>query len=115
MESFDLESEIERLGPPGRRSLTTMDGCHLGIARFSSHPRWERHQEGDELLHVLAGRMELTVLTADGPVESTLVSGSVAVVPRGCWHSPRPVGEVTLLYVSPTSGNEVCDDLEPPG
>jgi len=110
----DLSEEIASLGPSGRRSLGTMDGCQIGIARFSSHPRWERHQSGDELLHVIDGQLDLTVLTGNGPQQSTLGAGSMAVVPRGCWHSPRPVGPVTLLYVSPSTGNEVCDDLEPP-
>jgi hypothetical protein len=36
-------------------------GCTCGVASFSGRPPWELHK-ADELLHILAGETELTVL-----------------------------------------------------
>ena len=36
--------------------------------RFRGQTPWERHPAGDELLHVIEGAVEVTVLTDDGPV-----------------------------------------------
>ena len=38
-------------------------GCSCGVASFVGQPPWELHHGGDELLHILAGETELTVLT----------------------------------------------------
>jgi len=37
------------------------------------------------------------------------------VVPKGFWHSPRPRGMVTLLYVGKTRGTQVSNDEDPGG
>jgi len=34
--------------------------------RFSGETPWERHQKGDELVHVLDGAATLTIMTDDG-------------------------------------------------
>ena len=57
--------------------------------RFSGQAPWERHPDGDELLHVLEGAVDLTVLTDDGPTELRLDAGSVFVCPKGLWHRQR--------------------------
>lgn len=83
------------------------------MARFSTHPLWERHPVSDELLQVFEGQLDLTLLTEDGLVEATLRAGSVFVVPRGVWHSPRPRGQVTMLFMSDAEGTEVSDKKDP--
>lgn len=95
------------------KSLGSFDGCALGVARFSEHPLWERHPAGDEMLQVIEGELDLTVLTGTGPVEMTLRPGSVFVVPRGLWHSPRPRGLVTLMHLSNAEGSEVSNKKDP--
>jgi mannose-6-phosphate isomerase-like protein (cupin superfamily) len=95
--------------------LASFDGCTVGISRFSSHPLWERHPAGDELLQVFEGELDMTVLTPEGPVEATLRPGAIFIVPRGLWHSPRPRGTVTLLYVGKTRGTEVSNNKDPRG
>jgi mannose-6-phosphate isomerase-like protein (cupin superfamily) len=79
-------------------------GCRCGVASFVGQPPWELHNGGDELLHVLAGESELTVLT-DGVAETRrLKAGDVAIVPQGCWHRNHAVSGVTMLYMTPREG-----------
>ena len=81
-------------------------GCTGGVAAFSGRPPWELHGEGDELLLVLAGKSELTVLETGGRDVRTLCPGQLAIVPRGCWHSNVAPSGVTLLWITPSEGNE---------
>lgn len=39
--------------------------------------------------------------------------GELAVVPKGLWHSPQPIGEVTLVYVTPLEKSEISDEDDP--
>ena len=81
-------------------------GCDCGVASFVGQPPWERHNGGDELIHILAGECELTVLS-DGEEESRLLHvGDVALVPQGCWHRNNAAMGVTLLFMTPREGGE---------
>ena len=64
---------------------------------FSPHIKKETYN-ADELLHVLDGEIDLTVLTDEGPVRSNIPAGSVFVVPQGLWH--RPVARVMTTLLS---------------
>jgi mannose-6-phosphate isomerase-like protein (cupin superfamily) len=93
--------------------LGSFNGCTLGVAKFASHPLWERHPASDELLQVFEGELDLTVLTDNGPVEITLRPGSVFVVPCGLWHSPRPKGSVSMMFMSNDEGSEISNRKDP--
>jgi quercetin dioxygenase-like cupin family protein len=80
--------------------------CTGGVAAFKGRPPWELHSEGDELLLILAGRSELTVLVDGVRTTRTLLPGQLAVVPRGHWHSNDASQGVTMLWVTPSQGNE---------
>jgi quercetin dioxygenase-like cupin family protein len=67
---------------------------------------WEFHGGGDELLFVLAGESELTVLEPDNREVRTLVPGQLAIVPHGRWHSSNAQTVVTMLFITPHEGNE---------
>lgn len=68
---------------------------------FNGDSPWERHTGGDELVHVLKGGAELTILSEDGAQVLDLKAGSLTVVPKGLWHRfHAPLG-VTLLSVTP--------------
>jgi quercetin dioxygenase-like cupin family protein len=82
------------------------------VGRFTGRTPWERHRGGDELVHVLAGEVDLTVLKPSGPVHVTLTAGSVFVVPRGRWHRQRTRGDVALLTATPTP-TDISFDVEP--
>ena len=72
-------------------------GCTGGIAAFKGRPPWEYHAQGDELLFILAGESELTVLEQDSRSVSNLSAGHLAIVPRGHWHSNNAPAGVTML------------------
>ena len=62
---------------------------------------WERHPDTDELLYILEGRADATILHDDGPVVTPVGEGSVIVVPRGLWHRHTLHGTVKELYLTP--------------
>ena len=91
-------------------TLATFDGLPLKISRFSSHPRWEMHPAGDEVLQVIEGALELVLLQNATPLRVRLTVGELLVVPRGIWHSPMPVGEVTLLHMANYSDTRISHE-----
>jgi len=68
---------------------------------FSGESPWERHNHGDELVHILDGSTLLTIMTDDGPQQFEMRKGMVIVVPEGRWHKFRSVQGVTLMTVTP--------------
>jgi mannose-6-phosphate isomerase-like protein (cupin superfamily) len=83
----------------------SFNDCTSGIGCFSGRPPWEHHTGGDELLHVLAGRSDLTVIDGGHRVFQTITAGDLVIVPQGCWHSNNAPDGVTMLYITPTAGN----------
>ena len=65
--------------------------------------QWERHQQGDEIVHILDGATTLTLIAndADAPQSFEMTAGMMIVIPQGCWHLfQAPVG-VTIMTVTP--------------
>lgn len=87
------------------RMLGSFNQWEIGLVRFAGQPPWERHPD-DELLHVLDGEVELTLLTDPGPARVTLRASSLLVVPRGVWHRSFARTQVALIFVTPSQGNE---------
>lgn len=74
----------------------------LWVGRFTGRSPWELHATTDELLHVLEGQLEVTILNEDGSQDEITVSaGSMCVVPRGHWHRVEAREEVTSCGVTP--------------
>lgn len=69
--------------------------------RFSGETPWECHPTGDELLYVIDGAVEVTILGEAGTEVSTARAGQVVIVPKGLWHKQRPLPEVALLTMTP--------------
>ena len=57
------------------RKLASFNQCMVGLVRYSGQPPWERHPGGDELLHILEGEVNVTVLTDGGPVHEIARAG----------------------------------------
>lgn len=72
------------------------------VGRFTGQTPWERHRHGDELVQVLDGEVDITLLTRRKPVHMTLRAGGIFIVPRGLWHRQHARTEVTLLSATPT-------------
>jgi len=97
--------------------LATFDGGGLYAGSFSGLTPWERHGTGDELLYVLAGAVEITILTAHGRHVAVLGKGEVLIVPKGLWHRQEPKPEVTLLTITPDTHISRAENprIEPAG
>jgi quercetin dioxygenase-like cupin family protein len=94
------------------RILGSFNQCMIGLIRFSGLTPWERHPD-DELLQVLDGSVDVTVLLDDGPFETTLVAGSLFVVPKGRWHRQNPRPAVSLLFITSMTGNDASRSEDP--
>lgn len=89
------------------RTLTTLGPASVGVMRYSGLTPWERHPDGDELLHVLDGEVDVTVLAEEGARHVIVPAGSIFVCPRGLWHRQLPRPSVTMLYGTPSRTTEV--------
>ncbi|MDP3208488.1 MAG: cupin domain-containing protein [Rhodoglobus sp.] len=94
------------------RVLASFNRCMVGVIRFSGETPWERHVE-DELLYVVEGEVDVTVLADHGAVEATIRQGSIFVVPKGLWHRQRPRPVVSLLFLTPETGTEASRANDP--
>ena len=103
MVQIDLATVNEE--PPSPIGTFEFHDCTVGVGSFSGRPPWEQHTNGDELLHILAGESELTVLEDGGPVSRQLRAGDLVVVPQGCWHSSNASTGVVMLWMTPSAGN----------
>jgi mannose-6-phosphate isomerase-like protein (cupin superfamily) len=97
----DLNTEPD--SPVGNFSF---HGCTGGVSAFRGRPPWELHRGGDELLFILAGESELTVFENGEREVRTLRAGQLAIVPRASWHSNDAANGVTMLWITPSEGNE---------
>jgi len=68
---------------------------------FSGESPWERHQNGDELVHILDGAATLTIMTDHGPQSFQMTAGMMIVVPQGHWHRFHAPDRVTVLTATP--------------
>ena len=78
---------------------------------FEGESAWERHVNGDELVHVLDGETRLTILTGNGPTVLEMRAGMLTVVPQGCWHKFHAPSGVTVLTMTPQpTDHSTADD-----
>ena len=90
------------------------DGA-LFTSRFSGTGAWERHMQGDELVHVLDGSATLEIVAGDGPPQSYSVrAGTVAIVPQGAWHRFLSSEGVTLMTATPRPTDHIRLDVDDP-
>ena len=116
MEPFAFKGHVVRLhrdgtsevivpapGPPQR-----IDGFTVGaeIVSGPSPHRGELHPDGDELLFLISGRMDVIVDDGDqGRVGTETVHrlgpGDACIVPRGTWHRIEVVEPGRMVNVTP--------------
>jgi len=77
---------------------------------FSGISQWERHEQGDEIVHVLDGATKLTIITDDGPQAFEMKAGMLVVVPQGCWHRFHSPDGVTIMTVTPQPTEHIHAD-----
>ena len=91
--AVDISEEIDRLS---KKSLLLTKDIYSGLTP------WERHPDGDELLHTLEGEVEVTLLRDGGPTKTRVRAGSMFVVPRGLWH--RQIARAAVMQWGATPG-----------
>ena len=89
------------------RNVAKIGNLTLGVMSYTGQTPWERHPDGDELLLVLDGELEVTTLTDDGPVTRKLRAGEAFVCPQGLWHRQFAEKSVSMLYGTPTETSEI--------
>ena len=115
VKAVDIEAELAGLTVfRGRTAETPHDESEESFATlarfgdggvfagsFAGESPWERHPNGDELVHILKCQTTLTILTDDGPQILELEAGMLAVVPQACWHRFWAPEGVTVLTATP--------------
>ncbi len=93
-----------RGGPEADAAFATLAETRNGgvfAGSFEGESPWERHVNGDELVHVLDGETRLTILTGNDRTVLQMKAGMVTVVPQGCWHKFHAPAGVTVLTMTP--------------
>ena len=91
-------------GPEVEAAFTTLvetKGGGVFAGSFEGESAWERHCRGDELVQVLEGEAQLTILTDSGPEVLEMKAGTVTVVPQSCWHKFNAPTGVTVMTMTP--------------
>ena len=94
----------ETRGPEADAAFATLAETRNGgvfAGSFEGESPWERHVNGDELVHVLDGETRLTILTGNDRTVLQMKAGMVTVVPQGCWHKFHAPAGVTVLTMTP--------------
>ena len=106
LQSRDLREEVQHLSGFANRYLGSLDKATIMVTKFAGLAPWERHPDGDELIVVLEGGGDITVLTESGPRTSELRPGMLFVCPQGLWHRAHAQPAMVALYVTPLGGGE---------
>ena len=124
---LDLKAELARLtqfertpGSPDsdrRKGLAQLapyrDGA-IFTSKFSGTGGWERHPNGDEIVHVIDGRTLLRLLPDEGPQALDLRAGNMVIVAKGVWHRFESATGVTLMSITPLPTDHPPVDVEDP-
>ena len=109
LENIASESELNKRG----RVLARIGEVNVCVSRFSQHPKWEVHPNGEEVLVGISGELSLVILDATHPKTILLKPGDVAVIPQNTWHSPVPNGEVSVLSMGDYAGTLISNNDDP--
>jgi mannose-6-phosphate isomerase-like protein (cupin superfamily) len=90
---------VEQPGGPPRR----IDGYTVGAPWVEGEPPHdgEMHPDGDELLFLVSGRMQVMLELDDGGRVVDLGPGQALVVPQGTWHQILTVEPGHLVHITP--------------
>jgi len=126
MKAADIKAELAKLtflhGRTPRTSeaeskgtfaaLSSFGNGKIFVGSFSGESEWERHRQGDELVHILDGATTLTIMGPEGPQRFELSAGMLIVVPQGHWHRFHSPNGVTVLTATPLPTDHA--DVEDP-
>ena len=95
------------------RLLPYRDGA-IFAAKFSGKGAWERHPRGEEIVHIVAGKATLHLITAAGREQLALTAGMLVVVPQNAWHQFDSPDGVALMTTTPQPTENLEVDVEDP-
>lgn len=120
MKAHDIQTALRGIRPAEVRTaeedaaafprLASFDSGAVYVGKFSGQSPWELHPEGDELLYVLDGEVEITLLIEEGAARELIPAGCVFVVPKGLWHRQVARPDATLLAVTPGRSENSCNE-----
>ena len=124
----DLKAELAKLTMLKGRTPTTPEEARKGAfarlapyrdgaiftAKFAGTGAWERHPQGDEIVHIVEGATTLHLMTEAGRQSLTLGAGMLAIVPQNTWHQFEAPDGVTLMTATPQPTEHLTVDVADP-
>jgi mannose-6-phosphate isomerase-like protein (cupin superfamily) len=105
-------TRAERAGSSSR--LASYRDATIFASKSAGKGAWERHADGDELVHVLEGSATLQIATEGESRSFEVSAGMLAIVPKGVWHRFHYPDGVTLVTVTPGQSDYVRADVDDP-
>lgn len=97
--------EPRHSGPPNR-----LEGHTIGLGTISSDNMpphaGERHPDGDEVLLMVSGCIEVNLELEQGDQTVRVGAGEALIVPRGVWHLIKCVEPGRLVNITPGPNGE---------
>ena len=86
----------------------------INLAKFSGEGPWERHPNGDEIVHIVDGAVTFHIMTDAGPQSHALKAGMVVIVPQGAWHRFEAPNGVSLMTTTPQPTQHLTFAIDDP-
>lgn len=92
----------EKADPP-----VPFSGLSFGVATMSENSPHggERHADGDEVLYLISGRINVVFLDSDEN-DIDVRPGDGLVVPQGAWHRVDIIEPSQIVYLTPGPNNQ---------
>ena len=126
MRVVDVKTELAKLTMFDGRTPTTnkrqdslsallpyRDGA-VFVAKFAGKSAWERHPQGDEIVHIVEGKTTLYLITAEGRQSLVLKAGMLVVVPQNAWHQFVAPDGVSVMTATPQPTEHLEADVDDP-
>jgi len=124
----DLKAEFAKLAMLKNRTPTSTDAERAGAfgrvapyrdgaiftAKFAGTSAWERHPQGDEIVHIVDGATTLHLITDAGRQSIQLTAGMLTIVPQNAWHQFEAPDGVCVMTATPQPTEHVRADVEDP-
>jgi quercetin dioxygenase-like cupin family protein len=126
--AIDIKAEFARLKTLTGRTPTSSDADRenafarlatyrdggVFAGKFAGTSAWERHPQGDEIVHIVDGSTDLHLLTETGHEVMTLTAGMFVIVPRNAWHQFVAPDGVCVMTTTPQPTEHLRIDVEDP-
>lgn len=100
MHSINLNDKLNRISKHwDPKIIAELNENYIKVAKIQGEFLWHKHDNEDELFHVLSGT--LVIRLRDGDI--TLHPGELCVIPKGVEHMPVADEEVHILLMEPKS------------